>query len=144
MGLTIRTRRRRMNKQRDHLALIVALEKGSADRLCLRDIQVRLSPIVDGLPVLQLATICKIHGFTPIAEMENGQANWDGIVRRGELTLVPGEQTEHAGYAEIDRRQAYYVEAVVFAHHWSQHWWSRHFLQWRASAVSLPGDYRTT
>ena len=140
MGVSIRTKRRRIDKERDHMALIVALDKGSTDSVYLRDIQFRVCKLVNG--VVQECQICPAQGFAPIGEMENGRANWLDLPKRGEIAVSPGEKLEYAAYAEVDRNQAYLVEVAVFGHNWFYRLWSRgnNFIQWRASTISLPGD----
>lgn len=135
----------------DHLAIVVTLEKGTTDSVHLRDIQVRVSDLVDG--VARAPRLVPLTGFTRLREnMCAGTALWEEVPParpwsflnpQRTIAISPGEKTEFACCTPVGHASAVLVEAVVLGERPLSVFWNGFFSQWRVSAVSLPPENKT-
>lgn len=138
LGVAIRSERVIRDAQSDHLALTIELEKGIKDSVWILDISVRLTPLEVEEPNYRESTTHKIYGYNPTGESENGHADWSRNVSRKEIALSPEEKAEYAGYAIVEKDCAYLVEVAVFGDNKLYKFYMGHFIQWKASAISIP------
>lgn len=146
MSVSIRTDRQRRDKDSDHLAVAIVLEKGSTDSVHIIDIRVRVTNLQNQNSIRQEQsndeTVYQnedvvIAGFTRLEDTDR-KASWNPSSRRDRLAISPGEKVEYAAYTPVPHDAPVLISVVVLGDRWLSKTWNGYYNQWRVSALSLP------